>query len=1172
MDDAHEKMGTDNKNRLRKGLQSALSAGHDTGLETARYKNYLAYLVSERNKSEALDMTEEALSVEGEGHNLVSLANKTVILWQLGRRREAGEELSRLEALKESADFDYLKVKAKAELAFCYTRLGPKFFPRAISIFTEVLVEARKPEKWLWTFGLALTKRRMLRLDMAPMFKGKRNLREESFEVLRLYLDVINNTDSRNLNAKAHAEITELIAGVTVDRQLKRDLAVAARMTPTDASERALQLDGEDHSVLCKTSKTFRRSQQLERAAEVLEKALTIRKSSTAYHHLGLVYKALARDKKREMLGLPKPFDSRDIYSQTTAGSNEGVLKSLKKALSSPPKITIEITKTDPIVAKAMKCFEKSIAFSEGHNSFAKYDLALMHRNVNERDKALQLLQELQDEKRDPGHTSILVTCFEQSGWILKELSEAEEDVQKKEHLAERARSMLNRALLKAVQLYSKTSQLRGRIGKVYDSFSELLRKVDESKGEAKEKLKEKARLFKFISDNRKSLALLDEIQRMSPEEERNPEYLKLRIENYVEMKKFDDALAFIALLKRIAPGRATMDLFADKQYLVRVYVMAARQALLQNLHTDARDHFHAAFAETFPQSQVEAGSSSDSESMKGEKSWDVMMFFDDEESEGEGKAKVLASVLKDVCGLRVTLMAEDIPYGSIYLKEMTQVMSMSRLVVVLPGPEEFWGDLDVLLQQAALRAKSATVTLLTGCGHVPQILKTGDHSWMVCPPELLTPVSVIVRENLGIAAEQARCGMEKMGVDTGQAHSAAEKMEVTTQQLVCSAEKAEVATEQSGRGTQNDVATEKVGVATEQSGRGTQNDVTTEKVGVATEQNGRGTQNDVTTEKVEVATEQSGRGTQNDVTTEKVEVATEQSGRGTQNDVTTEKAEVATEQSGRGTQNDVATEKAEVATEQSGRGTQNDVTTEKVDVATEQSGRGAQKDVTTDKMGSATGSEKMVVTTETLGATTDQACRGAEKLGAATDQACHGAEKLGATTDQACHGAEKLGATTDQACSEAEKLGATTDQACRRAEKLGATTDQACSEAEKLGATTDQACRGAEKLGATTDQACSEADKLGATTDQACSEAEKLGATTDQACSEAAKLGATTDQACSEAEKLGATTDQVRSEAKQVGASAKQEGCITDDTVRYTEQQVRDICKLFCFLLGINR
>lgn len=190
-------------------LQSALDVGYPTPLETARARNLLAYLLFRLDlPKEALDETQRALCCEDQHHNFVSLANEAVMLWRQGQRNEAEEKVQKLHGLKaEVPDFAYLAVKAKAELAFSYTRFDPSFYPLAKESFAEVLADAKEPEKWLWKFGLAFTLRRELR----PTIKPGSAYHEEYQSVLHMFTEILDNCNSGGLKAKTYAEIALLL-------------------------------------------------------------------------------------------------------------------------------------------------------------------------------------------------------------------------------------------------------------------------------------------------------------------------------------------------------------------------------------------------------------------------------------------------------------------------------------------------------------------------------------------------------------------------------------------------------------------------------------------------------------------------------------------------------------------------------------------------------------------------------------------------------------------------------------------------------------------------------------------------------------------------------------------------------------------------------------------------
>nr|KAG5707869.1 hypothetical protein BaRGS_031600 [Batillaria attramentaria] len=449
-------------------------------------------------------------------------------------------------------------------------------------------------------------------------------------------------------------------------------------MRPLKACRMAFELDENDNSVLCKIGKILRKAKYFQDSREIMEKARELRPSSTVFHQLGLTYTAIASEKKREENGQP--------------------------------------SKSDPFVTEAMKCFEDAFEFSAGTNLQAKYDLALMHRRIGERDKALPLLEEILHSNRERSNY-ITVNAYEQTGLILKEKCEAEADEQKKNQLESEAESMLYMALTKAASLYSTIPQFQGHIQEMWNSFSELLQEADESDLNAIQKLGKKADLLRLISQNEQSMALLNEIRQMAPDEKQDPLHLKLCVENYVALQEFEKALAFIKLLRCTSKGRATLAQF-DEHYELEVRIQAARQALLTGSVFKSKKHFYTAFIDTVMQAQPDSTDTSESDSSDSDPmTWDVMMIYNRREEtfvQCRSHAQILERLLRDVFDLRVTVMDDANRLGRANDRdEMVRTMRRSRLVLVLAGSHKICCDMQMLVGQAC-RPNCNTVTLLT--------------------------------------------------------------------------------------------------------------------------------------------------------------------------------------------------------------------------------------------------------------------------------------------------------------------------------------------------------------------------------------------------------------------------------------------------------------------------
>ena len=248
----------------------------------------------------------------------------------------------------------------------------------------------------------------------------------------------------------------------------------------------------------------------------------------------------------------------------------------------------------------------------------------------------------------------------------------------------------------------------------------------------AHRKLQEKAKLFQLIKDYKQSLDQLQEIEQMDPQKANNPEHLKLRIEDYVAMEQYEKALTFVSLLECTSQTKKTMHLFEDKQYILKVYMQAARQALLQGSPI-AKTHLSAVFRDTIAANPDEPTSSEDTDasedSRNSEETWNVMILHEDS---AQAKATALTQVLEDVCGLSVAII-DDAQPGKLELEGGMRLITKSDLIVVLAGHKPVSRELRFYIHYAARRP--SVVTLLSDGDHVPKMLK--GHRSMVCPPQV---------------------------------------------------------------------------------------------------------------------------------------------------------------------------------------------------------------------------------------------------------------------------------------------------------------------------------------------------------------------------------------------------------------------------------------------------
>ena len=767
---------------LKAHLEAGLEAGYSTSLETARTRNLLAYALFRLDeKSEAMAQTDTVLEMNDQHNNIVSLANKAYMLSQGIELDDAKEIVDQLQKLRGHRDFEYLVVMAKAELASGYLRLGPQFNEHAVNVFKEVIPLAREPEVWTWKFGLAVAYRHALGLQFAPYATQREDgvTHKHTSTLLQEVLDSPNTQEaaSASLKANAHVEMALLLHS-ELDKTTRNKLCSDVQTGPLASCKKALALDDNNPSVLWKAGKLYRNYGDLFKSKKLLEKAVALQKSSAAYHHLGLTYKAMAtdmqygklktrragkREKKRQKAkeekarsqeaegGVPDPRRQNGVVRTARENREPTKAERIKKMVKSP-KGNTQFDPEDTNVQKAIQNLKLAVDFSLKENSRALYDIALMHKATKNYQEALKYLKDIGEV--DTSGMLEQITALEQMGLIYKEMSE-EKVGEEKKRLAKKSESMLHRALSRAAELYSTTAAVEHIFGKIFQSPSALLRAADASEGNEDGKRKTKAAIFNLINDHKQSLALLQDI----PRTQRDAGFSKLYIESFVKAGDPEKAIAYIAILKPTEQYREVMELL-EPHDLHDVFFQAGRKTLLEGACNPG--YFATAFREevtlpphynkvesqptterppALPGDDARCSPTTDEASAEGSYYYDIMLLYDDELEDIEEKAVKLADIGQTTYGLRVVRRHENLPPGILEQTFILENMERSRLIVLLPGREEMLPEFEVLVTCASQR--ESTVVLLTEgvtAENIPRELSTPRCRCLDCPAELFAP------------------------------------------------------------------------------------------------------------------------------------------------------------------------------------------------------------------------------------------------------------------------------------------------------------------------------------------------------------------------------------------------------------------------------------------------
>ncbi|KAK7116092.1 uncharacterized protein [Littorina saxatilis] len=244
--------------------------------------------------------TESAL--EKDHDNLIANANLAVLLWKQGNKAKAEKQLSVWRSIQD----EELEIRGKAELAYCFGRLGPEFTAKAVRIYEEVV--GQKPNEYDWKFGLAMQLSRQTRAN-TRMCHGvtSNDVLQKAQAAVKLLQDIkIDDAASHTLRGHAAAELGFLLC--TEDRRLAKHLKNNNKyLKAQQCFEEAYEWAPDDVCVLNNYGRFLKYTGKLEEAKKLLLKSVKQRPTGTAHDILGLVYQRLAEVRKRkEMIGPQK--------------------------------------------------------------------------------------------------------------------------------------------------------------------------------------------------------------------------------------------------------------------------------------------------------------------------------------------------------------------------------------------------------------------------------------------------------------------------------------------------------------------------------------------------------------------------------------------------------------------------------------------------------------------------------------------------------------------------------------------------------------------------------------------------------------------------------------------------------------------------------------------------
>lgn len=336
-------------------IEECEATPYDTEMEKLRAWNLISFLYFVLGKEDLAHQFNSKV-VDLCPDNIVGLCNKA---WFQLKNKDFFNVNAVLGRLKEMCARRNNILIAKAEKAFCYSRFGIKMYEKSGNLFEDVLKECIDPTYVscysgetsvskltncdipteiiaVWTFGYALTLKRMLNISNVHDQSSFDISRQRHVMVCKLYSCIIKLDGMgeclKRYKARAYAEIGMLAYDVCKNKDrfphgLKDILPdnTALRMDTKNYFLSALHLCPTDVFVLERSGKYFRYIGDIGASIKYLAKAIGVRETAFAHHHLALSLKRqieqpsynLRRQASRNLF--PKSRNKRDsVYEQTT--------------------------------------------------------------------------------------------------------------------------------------------------------------------------------------------------------------------------------------------------------------------------------------------------------------------------------------------------------------------------------------------------------------------------------------------------------------------------------------------------------------------------------------------------------------------------------------------------------------------------------------------------------------------------------------------------------------------------------------------------------------------------------------------------------------------------------------------------------------------------------------
>lgn len=530
-----ENITTDGKiNNILRKLLDDYHCGFDSDEENVRILNFISYLYWRKRDGEKSHYFAEKAKVF-KTKSLVALNNAIIFHYD-------SDEISQYNTLMEytvslrqdEVRFKQLKALARAEIAYCYSRMGPEYHEKAEHLFRKAIDKIFPKRNYLWEFGLAITLRRQANI-FAMRSPSDFKPEERNHEAIFILERITEMSEDRQLAARAWVELGVIMAFGECNNMILDCKGFSSK----ECFHNALLLCPRAYFVLQRYGQHLRYIRKFNESKEILEKSISIQDTQFARHHLALTLTKLV------LKGDSNGYKVTETYQSTilkkAPKSELNFFWGSKLSISSPK--TVQRFPNNPLLKEAVDHLEKALKMNEDFDK-ARYDLGLTYRYLDEHKEALKCFSRITSARwgKSSEYKVIIINAYEQQGICSLELAEMATNDKEKTELKTNGQRLLWKSL-EVASLVIKTLPYFKETNAALPTLKELLTENEDPRKFSKEM----ARLYDLVHDHDKATDLCHHLLQID-----NTDSFAIRkvVQEYVRLKDFDNAIHTLLLLR----------------------------------------------------------------------------------------------------------------------------------------------------------------------------------------------------------------------------------------------------------------------------------------------------------------------------------------------------------------------------------------------------------------------------------------------------------------------------------------------------------------------------------------------------------------------------------------------------------------------------------------------